>query len=582
MIRILKRLFHMMAQYKKRLLFGILLSMINNILGIVPVVCGVWLIKRILEDIHGVTALSQNFVFLLTGIIVGTILFRWLLAYLRAVKQDSIAHEVTSAERLKIGDILKRVSLGFLQRKNMGELTTAITTDLAFFEMQAMNVINNIVDSYIFLLVTIVFLLFFSPVLGLSALVAVAVSSIGLQFIERQSRKNSPIRQESINEMADEIVQYVRGMAVVKSFKQEGVASEGLYRAYEKSKDINIRMEKNFAPYDALHRFGLYMGTSAITIFTGLMALNQRMELSMALMLIVYSYVMFNTIEAANTSLHILEMLDTVAEKLQSIDNAEFIDKDGNDILIHNFDIEFKDVSFAYDTREVLHHVSFTVPQNTTTAIVGPSGSGKTTICSLLTRFYDVERGYITVGGRNVKEFTCDSLLKNISMVFQNVYLFHDTIRSNILFGAPNATKEEMMAAAKAARCHDFIMALPDGYDTLVGEGGSTLSGGEKQRISIARAILKNAPIIILDEATASVDPENEHLIQQAISSLTHGKTIIVIAHRLATVENADQILVINEGRIIQCGTHKQLSVQEGIYKRFIHVREKAEGWSIG
>ena len=188
----------------------------------------------------------------------------------------------------------------------------------------------------------------------------------------------------------------------------------------------------------------------------------------------------------------------------------------------------------------------------------------------------------ITVGGQNVKDFTCDSLLKNISMVFQNVYLFHDTIRNNILFGAPNATEEEMIAAAKAARCHDFIMALPDGYDTLIGEGGSTLSGGEKQRISIARAILKNAPIVILDEATASVDPENEHLIQQAISNLTHGKTIIVIAHRLATIENADQILVVDEGKITQRGTHKQLSAQEGIYRRFINIREKAEGWSIG
>lgn len=582
MIRILKRLFRMMAQYKKRLYLGIVLSMINNILGIVPIVCGVWVIKTILDDINGSTVLNQNFVFMLIGIIVGTILLRWLLAYIRATKQDSIAHEVTSTERLKIGDILKRVSLGFLQRKNMGELTTAITTDLAFFEIQAMNVINNIVDSYIFLLITIVFLLFFSPALGISALIAVIISSIGLQLIEHQSRKNSPIRQESINEMADEIVQYVRGMAVVKSFKQEGVASEGLYKAYKKSKDINIRMEKNFAPCDALHRFGLYMGTSAITILTALMALHGTMELPMALMLIVYSYVMFNTIEAANNSLHILEMLDTVAEKLQSIDNAEFIDKDGKNILINHFDIEFKDVSFGYDSREVLSHVSFTILENTTTAIVGPSGSGKTTICNLLARFYDVKKGYITVGGQNVKDFTCDSLLKNISMVFQNVYLFHDTIRNNILFGAPNATEEEMIAAAKAARCHDFIMALPDGYDTLIGEGGSTLSGGEKQRISIARAILKNAPIVILDEATASVDPENEHLIQQAISNLTHGKTIIVIAHRLATIENADQILVVDEGKITQRGTHKQLSAQEGIYRRFINIREKAEGWSIG
>ena len=302
----------------------------------------------------------------------------------------------------------------------------------------------------------------------------------------------------------------------------------------------------------------------------------------MANLLIVYSYIMFNTIESADNSLHILEMLDTVAEKLQSIEDAEFIDKDGKDVSINQYDIEFKDVSFGYDSREVLSHISFRIPQNTTTAIVGPSGSGKTTICSLLARFYDAQNGEIQVGGHNVREFTCDSLLKNISMVFQNVYLFHDSIRNNILFGKPDASEEEIIAAAKAARCHDFIMALPDGYNTVVGEGGSTLSGGEKQRISIARAMLKNAPIVILDEATASIDPENEHLIQQAIGNLTHGKTIIVIAHRLATIESADQILVIDEGKVVQRGTHQQLVSQNGLYKRFISIREQAEGWTIG
>lgn len=229
----------------------------------------------------------------------------------------------------------------------------------------------------------------------------------------------------------------------------------------------------------------------------------------------------------------------------------------------------------------MLKDVSFIIPEKTSTAIVGPSGSGKTTICNLIARFYDVQAGSIRVGGHDVREFTCDSLLKNISMVFQNVYLFHDTIRNNIRFGRPDATEEEVIAAAKAARCHDFIVSLPQGYDTVVGEGGGTLSGGEKQRISIARAILKNAPIIILDEATASVDPENEHLIQEAISELTHGKTIITIAHRLATIENADQILVIDGGTVAQRGTHKELLGQEGTYREFVRIREQAEGWQI-
>ena len=233
-----------------------------------------------------------------------------------------------------------------------------------------------------------------------------------------------------------------------------------------------------------------------------------------------------------------------------------------------------------YDTRKVLKDVSFTIPEKTSTAIVGPSGSGKTTICSLLARFYDPQSGSISVGGHNLREFTCDSLLSNISMVFQNVYLFNDTIRANILFGKPDATEDEMIAAAKKARCHDFIMALPNGYDTVVGDGGGTLSGGEKQRISIARAILKNAPIIILDEA-ASIDPENEHPIQQAISELTRGKTIITIAHRLATIEQADQILVVEDGKIAEHGTHQELIRQNGVYKRFTEIRERAKGWNL-
>lgn len=227
----------------------------------------------------------------------------------------------------------------------------------------------------------------------------------------------------------------------------------------------------------------------------------------------------------------------------------------------------------------MLKNVTFRIPQHTSTAIVGPSGSGKTTIVNLLARFYDVDAGSISLGGRDVREFTCDSLLSNISMVFQNVYLFHDTIRANICFGRPDATEEEMVEAAKKACCHEFIKKLPDGYDTVIGEGGGTLSGGEKQRISIARAMLKNAPVIILDEATASVDPENEHLIQHAISELVKGKTVITIAHRLATVENADQILVVNDGQIVQKGTHQELMEEDGIYRRFVEVRQRAEGW---
>ena len=229
----------------------------------------------------------------------------------------------------------------------------------------------------------------------------------------------------------------------------------------------------------------------------------------------------------------------------------------------------------------MLQDVSLRIPDKTTTAIVGPSGSGKTTLCNLIARFWDVNGGRVSIGGHDVKDYTLDSLMANISMVFQNVYLFNDTIENNIKFGKPNATHDEVVAAAKKACCDDFIDALPDGYNTVVGEGGATLSGGEKQRLSIARAMLKDAPIVIFDEATANVDPENEDRLQAAIEALTRDKTIIMIAHRLKTVRHADQIVVLDGGRIVQRGTHDELLAQKGIYSDLVGMREKAIGWKL-
>jgi len=298
-------------------------------------------------------------------------------------------------------------------------------------------------------------------------------------------------------------------------------------------------------------------------------------------MMDMFSFVMFSQIEPLSNAIHVIEVVNKTLDKLSKIENAEIIDENGKEVDLNHYDIKFSDVCFSYDKKQILNNISFDIYEGSTTAIVGPSGSGKTTICNLIARFYDVNSGSITIGGHNIKDITCDSLLKNISMVFQKVYLFNDSIKNNILFGNPSANDEEIIEASKKAHCHDFISKLPNGYDTIIGDAGATLSGGEKQRISIARAILKDAPIVILDEATASIDPENEHLIQKAISSLTKGKTVIVIAHRLATIQDSDQILVIDNGRVVQQGTHRELVAQDGTYKRFIDIKESAEGWCI-
>ena len=314
----------------------------------------------------------------------------------------------------------------------------------------------------------------------------------------------------------------------------------------------------------------------------GILAVGGDLSFANLAVILIASFTIFNPIEVMGQMTTMIRTMDAALDRVERIKQAKKIDENGRDIPLDSFDIGFEHVSFAYENgNPILKDVSFSIPQGSMTAIVGPSGGGKTTVTRLIARFWDVQEGSITIGGHDVKEFTCDSLLKNMSMVFQNVYLFHDTIENNIKFGCPDATHEQVVEAAKKACCHDFISALPQGYDTVIGEGGSTLSGGEKQRISIARAMLKDAPIILLDEATASVDPENEVHLQQAISALVKNKTLIVIAHRLSTIRDADQILVVDNGKIVEKGVHAELIQQKGIYQKFWNIRQKARNWKL-
>ena len=422
---------------------------------------------------------------------------------------------------------------------------------------------------------------FFCPEAALVAVVGVLLSAFALRGIGRQSARTAPVGHRAQEALSGAAIEYIHGLSVVKSFGQEGVSSQRFFEACRANKDIRIKNEFGFVPWNCLHLFSLKAAAVGLVLTAGWQTMNGTLELPVLLMAAMFSFTIFGSVESINDAAHILSVTDSVLDRLEELEGTELPDQDGKDISLERYDICFDHVSFGYGTREVIHDVSFQLPQNSATAIVGPSGSGKSTLCALLARFYDVDQGRIIVGGYDIRKMTCDSLLRNIAMVFQNVYLFHDTIRNNIRFGRPDAAEEDVIAAAKAARCHDFIMALPQGYDTMVGEGGSNLSGGEKQRISIARCLLKDAPIVILDEATASVDPENEHEIQEALSALVRGKTIITIAHRLATIQNADRILVVEDGRIAQHGTHQELMSQEGTYRNFIEIRQRAEGWRI-
>lgn len=581
MFKTMKRIIRWAGRYKKRLYLGSVYSFFSSLATAIPTMVAAYALDKAIQAYWTNTAIEPALIWQTLWIIVGSIALNFLLSYLRAVLQESIGTEVAAGQRIHLGDVLKRVPLGYFSQNSVGDILAGVTTELSVLELQGMKMVDAVINGYAKFIAIVLCLIFFSPVAAAISVIGVVFSALALHGISRHSEKTATTAHEAVENMSGAAIEYIRGLSIVKSFGQEGASTQSFRSANKALKDIRIGIEKGFTPFNCLHLFALKLASMGIVFICAWQAAQGQMSMTFFLMFVLFSFVMFGSVENINDAAHLLGVIDSAMDKLEALENAEYIDQDGTDIKPTSYDIEFKDVSFGYDDRMVLHDLNFTIPQNATTAIVGPSGGGKTTLCNLIARFYDVNSGTITLGGTDIRIFTCDSLLRNISMVFQNVYLFRDTIKNNIKFGRPDAADEQIIAAAKAARCHDFIMALPDGYDTVIGEGGSSLSGGEKQRISIARAMLKDAPIVILDEATASIDPENEHLIQEAISALTHGKTIITIAHRLATIENADQILVIDGGTVAQRGTHKELLEQEGTYKTFIKIREQAEGWRI-
>ena len=581
MFKTVKRIIDWCGEFKGKLYLGFVMTFLSHLFTAMPLALAAYTVGLLVEAQAGGAAFDTAWIWRSVLLQVGMVFLRFLFDYFRARLQEPISYQLTARDRLAVGDALKRVSLGYFQQVSTGSILNSITTGLSTLENMGIRMIDNFVGGYLNFLVIFLCLAVCSPVTALIALAAAVLSLGAMLLISHYSRVNAPVEAQANRDMTGAILEYARGLAVVKSFGKSGAAMDAVTKAIGDSKRVHIKIEWGYLPGNALHLLALKCGSVGLALAAVLQYLNGSMSFSMTLMFLFFSFQIFASLEPISDSAHTLGVIDDAMDQLDALKGGNFIDKDGRDVKLERYDIAFRNVDFGYDERQVLKDVSFTIPEKTSTAIVGPSGSGKTTICSLLARFYDPQSGSITLGGHDLREFTCDSLLTNLSMVFQNVYLFHDTVRANLLFGKPDATEEEMIAAAKKARCHDFILALPNGYDTVIGEGGGTLSGGEKQRISIARAILKDAPIIILDEATASIDPENEHLIQDALTELTRGKTVITIAHRLATVRNADQILVISDGRVAEHGTHEELLAKDGIYRRFTEIREKDEGWRI-
>lgn len=504
--------------------------------------------------------------------------FCWYLAH---NSEGHANYRMCGEKRIHIGERMKYMPMGYFNAQSLGSLTAAATSTMSDLESMSFAVIARTVVGMIRTTIFSLATMCFDWRIGLVFFVGILLFLWVNSRLLKKSRELSPGRLTAQTKLVDAVLEYIQGMSVVRAFHGDKAAKQTLNNTIKETENQNFKLERKRIPYNVLEQVVLRV-TSVLAILLSIwLFLQGNMSLFTCLMMVVSAFLVYSELESAGEMFFMLPMIDTSIDRVEEIDRAPRMDEGGSVQVPKSHDISFEHVDFSYGDRKIIDDVSFTIPEATTTAIVGPSGSGKTTLTSLMARFWDVNKGSVKLGGIDVKDYSLDSLMSNFSMVFQNVYLFNDSIENNIKFGKPAASHEEVVAAAKAARCHDFIMALPDGYDTVIGEGGATISGGERQRLSIARAMLKDAPIVILDEATANVDPENEAELQAAIEALTGGKTIIMIAHRLKTVRHANQILVVDHGRIVQHGTHDQLIQQKGIYADFILNRKAAIDWKI-
>ena len=497
------------------------------------------------------------------------------------LQQTHAGYFMVADRRIRIGDKLKRIPMGYFNAKSLGEITGITTTVLDVVETMGPVVLVSMLSGFINALVFILCVFFFDWRIGLLALAGTILYLCVTSAMERRSAQVTPHRQESEARLVDAVLEQIQGMSVIKSFNLTGKGDKRVRDALEYNRESNLNIERLFTPYNIAQEMSLHLFSVLIIGAAVLFFLNGTMSLANALTTVIISFLIFSQIQSAGSAAAGLRVVGSSIDHADQINGIREMDDKGKVIHPQKHDISIEHVDFSYDSKPILKNVSVTIPDRTTTAIVGPSGSGKTTLCNLIARFWDVDHGSIRIGDADVREYTLESLMEQISMVFQKVYLFADTIENNIKFGRPYATHEQVVEAARKACCHEFIEALPDGYNTVIGEGGATLSGGEKQRISIARAILKDSPIIIFDEATANVDPENEDKLQKAMEELMRDKTIIMIAHRLKTVQKADQILVLDDGAVVQRGTHAELSEEPGLYRDFLNARKEAAGWKL-
>ena len=575
MIDLIKRILTVSGVYQKRILLAFVFSFLKSLLSKAPIMLAFLVLTGFYKG--SISARSC----LLCGLaMVLCVAFQAVFQNIADRLQSAAGFMVFSDMRMELGAHLRRMPMGYFTEGNIGKISSVLSSDMVFIEENCMTVLADMM-SYIFAeIIMVVFLFLLNPLIGLTTLAAIGVILFVAKGMKKEAMEDSVLRQEQNEHLTEAVLDFVEGIGIIKTYNLLGKKSKALSENFRRSCETSLKFEEDHSPWQLRLNIVYGLGSAAIAGLS--FCLWQQGMLNVPDLIGILLFDLFGPIKALYTQATRLTVMNSCMDRIEEVFSRPELPDEGLETIPsagHFPEVEFRNVRFGYEEKEVLHDLSFCLPKNQMLALVGPSGGGKSTIANLLARFWDVKSGQILIRGTDIRKVKLADLMDHISMVFQRVYLFQDTIYNNISMGRPEATREEVIEAAKKARCYDFIMALPDGFDTVIGEGGESLSGGEKQRISIARCILKDAPIVILDEATASVDADNESYIQEAISELCRGKTLLVIAHRLNTIRGADQILVVSDGTIVQRGNHETLMAEDGVYRNFVAVRQQNRGW---
>ena len=573
MLKILHRIVCMTGKYSSRIRASYLTSFIKGIMMKAPLIFSFFAISLFMKGQMN----EKICLYLGIGLVI-CIAVEAVFEHITNVLQSATGYEVFADMRMRLGDHLRKLPMGYFTEGNMGKISTVLCTDMVFIEECCMGVLSELVTFMISQGLMTLMMFVMDIRLGVAACVVIIAFFIVGNCMMKTTLAHSKTKQEGSESLTEEVLAFAEGIGIIKSFNMLGEKSKSLSAEFDKSCRESIDFEKSYGPWARALYLTYGIGTSFMLAVAGLLYAKGEMASDNMVGMVLFLFDLLISIESYYGQITRLTVTAASLDRIEEVFEAEELhdfadialskDAGGNDSLV-----EYSDVSFGYTGKNVLNHISFTMKKGEMTALVGPSGGGKSTIASLLARFWDIKDGTIKVDGKDIKNVSLGSLMDKISMVFQRVYLFKDTIYNNIIIGRPDATREEVIEAAKKARCYDLIMSFPEGFDTVIGEGGASLSGGEKQRLSIARCILKDSPIVILDEATASVDADNERAIQEAISELCKNKTLLVIAHRLKTIKDADQILVISDGKIIERGNHEKLMEKDGVYAHMVSVQ---------